>query len=83
MVLPTRLGRRLKVIMQFGPKEAEMEIERGEIQKALDGEVPALMLAFVWADSHDGHDFWEAQVDAGKLSDEGRKRLEEMLREPA
>lgn len=56
-----------------------------EIQKKLRARFHAgtaqgyLMAAFVWSETPQGSDFWQAEVNADALSPEGRAAIEEIL----
>lgn len=49
-----------------------------EIEKVLEGDDDALMSAFFWVISPQGHDFWEQEYTDG-LSVDGQAALREML----
>jgi hypothetical protein len=50
-----------------------------EIRRVLDGDIEALENAFWWTDTPQGFHFWDDQYNAGELSPEGRKALEEFI----
>ena len=56
-----------------------VEASMDSMQKALVSDLLALWAAFIWSMTPEGGDFWAKQAD--KLTDEGRMRLQEMIKE--
>lgn len=52
-----------------------------DIRRSLMGELHRLSWAFDWYSSPQGHRFWDAQIEAGSLTPEGRAILEKWLAE--
>lgn len=48
-------------------------------RNALCGMTRCLIDAFIFHKTVEGHDFWQGQVDAGKLSEEARGCLRKMI----
>jgi hypothetical protein len=55
------------------------DTEKQYVRNALNGDFDGLFYAFEWCESPQGHNFWEAQYYADKLTPEGRTALEAML----
>ena len=58
----------------------KIKLTVSDIQFILDGNIDRLHRTFMWNETKQGWDFWNNQVEKSKLSDEGRKALEEMLK---
>ena len=55
------------------------DTQKQHVRNALNGDIYALLIAFDWASSPQGVDFWMRQYEDGQLTPDGRAALEAML----